>query len=51
MEEGAHGRRCAPGEGIESLARESGLSLNSALILSKWPCPPRGVGLDPSDNP
>ena len=29
------GRRCSPGEGIESLVGESGLSLNSPLILSK----------------
>ena len=28
-------RRCSPGEGIESLAGEPGLSLKSALILSK----------------
>ena len=28
-------RRCSPGEGIESLAGEPGLSLNSPLILSK----------------
>ena len=31
----SNGRRCSPGEGIESLAGEPGLSLNSALILSK----------------
>ena len=29
------GRRCSPGEGTESLAGESGFSLNSPLILSK----------------
>ena len=31
----SNGRRCSPQEGIESLAGASGLSLNSALILSK----------------
>ena len=30
----SNGRRCSPEEGIESLAGESGFSLNSALILS-----------------
>ena len=31
----SNGRRCSPGEGIESLAGKPGFSLNSALILSK----------------
>ena len=31
----SNGRRCSPGEEIESLAGESGPSLNSALVLSK----------------
>ena len=35
VDEQFRGRRCSPGEGTESLAGESGLSLNSALILSK----------------
>ena len=34
-EERSDGRRCSPGEAIGSLAGEPGLSLNSALILSK----------------
>ena len=34
------GRRCAPGEGAESLA---GPSLNSALILSSFPGPPQSL--------
>ena len=35
MEGESNGRRCSPGEGIESLAGEPGLSLNPGLILSK----------------
>ena len=35
VEEESNARRCAPGEGSESLAGAPGLSLNSALILSK----------------
>ena len=35
VEEESNARRCAPGEGSESLAGTPGLSLNSALILSK----------------
>ena len=34
VEEQSNRRRYSPGEGIESLAGEPGLSLNSALILS-----------------
>ena len=32
VEGDSNGRRCSPGQGIESLAGESGFSLNSALI-------------------
>ena len=35
VEGDSNGRRCSPRQGIESLAGEPGLSLNSALILSK----------------
>ena len=35
VDEQFRGRRCSPGEGTELLAGEPGLSLNSALILSK----------------
>ena len=38
-EEGPDGRRCSPGTGA-LLAGAAGLSLNSALILSKSPGPP-----------
>ena len=35
VEEGSNGRMCPPGTGADLLAGAQGLSLNSALILSK----------------
>ena len=40
VEEQSNGRRCSPSTGAELLAGSPGLSLNSALILSKSMGPP-----------
>ena len=53
VEEQSNGRRCSPSTGAELLAGSPGLSLNSALILSKSMGPPQGADQDdaPIANP